>query len=131
MNNKVFVGNLPWSTSAEDLEAMLRDMGYTLHSVKVIMDRETGKSRGFAFVEFYTPEAAAEAIKNLDTYVLEGRPLRFSEANERTGRPGGGGGSRGGGGGSNEDRFREERDGNGHDRRGHRDRRDLRENSDW
>lgn len=120
MNNKVFVGNLPWSTSAEELETMLRDTGYTFRSVKIILDRETGKSRGFAFVEFETPEAAAEAIENLDMHVLEGRPLRFSEANERTSRPGrGGGGSRGGG--RRDDEFQEERDRNGHDRRGHRD----------
>ena len=138
MNTKVYIGNLPWSTSTEDLSVMLRDLGYTFYSAKVISDRETGKSRGFAFVEFETPEAAAEAIKSLDNYVLDGRSLQASEARERPERSGGGGGGGGrngsgsGGGRGYGNGFRDGGRGDGgHDRRGHRDRREPGENNKW
>ena len=139
MNNKVFVGNLPFTTTAEDLAATLQDMGFAFHSAKVIMDRETGKSRGFAFVEFETPEAAAEAIKHLDHYVLDGRALAAAEAKERSGRGGGGGDGNGGGGGGGRGRSPGggsndgggHGEGGGHDRRGHRDRREMRAGRDW
>lgn len=141
MNNKVYIGNLPWSTGTDDLASALRELGYTFRSVKVISDRETGKSRGFAFVEFETPAAAAEAIKNLDNYILDGRPLQASEARERPERSGGGGGGDGrnggggggGGGRSHGDGFRDgvDRGDGGRDRRGHRDRREPRGGNEW
>ena len=89
-SNKVFLGNLPWGVTSESLADLLRDEGYTFKSAKVIADRETGRSRGFAFVEFETPEAAAEAIAGLDGHVIDGRPLRAMEATDRSDRGGGG-----------------------------------------
>jgi RNA recognition motif-containing protein len=90
MTNKVFVGNLPWSVRTEQLSDFLSDLGFTYRSVKVIEDRETQRSRGFAFVEFETPEAAAEAIRDLTGAVCEGRTLFANEAKDA--RPSGGGG---------------------------------------
>ena len=82
MSNKVFLGNLSWSVTTDGLESLLRADGYSFKSARVISDRETGRSRGFAFVEFETPEAAREAIETLDGHEVEGRPLRAAEANE-------------------------------------------------
>ena len=101
--NKVFLGNLPWDVGTDVLSSFLTAMDFVFKSVKVINDRETGKSRGFAFIEFDTPEDAREAIQDLDGHILGGRALRASEANEREDRPksnGGGQASGGGGGGS-------------------------------
>ena len=140
MKNKVFIGNLPWKTTSDDLAALLRDRGYAFRSARVIEERDTGKSRGFAFVEFETPEGAEQAIENLNDYVLDGRPLIVSEAREKEGRSGGGssGGSRSGGdGGGFRDAGRSERSGGsvdgrgGHDRRGRRDRRGSDERGEW
>lgn len=88
--NKVFLGNLSWGVTGDSLADLLRDEGYDFRSAKVILDRETGRSRGFAFVEFETPEAAAEAIAGLDGHVIDGRPLRAMEATDRSDRGGGG-----------------------------------------
>ena len=97
MTNKVFVGNLPWSIRTEVLSTYLTELGFTYRSVKVIEDRETQRSRGFAFVEFDTPEAATEAIRELTGVVCEGRTLFANEAKDT--KPHGNGGSGGGGGG--------------------------------
>lgn len=105
MSNKVFLGNLAWSVTTGGLESLLRADGYAFKSARVVLDRETGRSRGFAFVEFETPEAAREATETLDGREVEGRPLRAAEANE----PQGGGRGRGGGGG----RARGERENSG------------------
>jgi RNA-binding proteins (RRM domain) len=94
MKNKVFIGNLPWSTTTEDLVTLLRKMGYAFRSAKVVDEEETGRSRGFAFVEFATPEGVEQAIKNLNDYVLDGRTLQVAEAKERVDRSGGGTGER-------------------------------------
>jgi RNA recognition motif-containing protein len=139
MKNKVFIGNLPWKTTTEDLVALLQDMGYAFRSARVIEDRETGKSRGFAFVEFETPEGAEQAIKNLNEYVMDGRPMLAAEAKERAERPGGGGGgNRAGddGGGFRGDGRNSRSDappdgGGGHDRRGRRGRHDSDSQNDW
>lgn len=139
MKNKVFIGNLPWKTTTEDLVTLLQDMGYAFRSAKVIEDRETGKSRGFAFVEFETPEGAEQAIKNLNDHVIDGRTLLVAEAKERAERSGGGGGgSRAGddGGGFRGDGRNSRSDahpdgGGGHDRRGHRGRHDSDSQNDW
>lgn len=102
MSNKVFLGNLSWSVTTEGLESLLRADGYAFKSARVILDRETGRSRGFAFVEFDTEAAAREATETLDGREVEGRPLRAAEANEPRGggrgRSGGGGAGRGGSG---------------------------------
>lgn len=142
MKNKVFIGNLPWKTTTDDLVTFLQEMGYAFRSAKVIDEKETGKSRGFAFVEFETPEGAEQAIKNLNDYVLDGRTLLVAEAKERADRPGGGGGSGGGNhsvgsGGGFRDAGRNGRsegrsdDGGGHDRRGRRDRPGSDSQGDW
>jgi RNA recognition motif-containing protein len=91
VNKKLYVGNLPFSTTEEQLRDLFEQHGRT-QSVNVITDRETGRSRGFGFVEFETPESAQAALEALDGKEIEGRPLRVNEAHERQSRGGGGGG---------------------------------------
>jgi RNA recognition motif-containing protein len=101
MAGKIYVGNLPWSTTSQDLEAMFAPHG-AVRSAEVISDRETGRSRGFGFVEMETNEGLQAAISALNGHEINGRPLTVNEARERTPRPGGGGGGGGrgfGGGG--------------------------------
>jgi RNA recognition motif-containing protein len=90
MGKRIYVGNIPFSCSEEDLEQMFGTHG-TVESVKVITDRETGRSRGFPFVEMDETGADA-AIAALDGRDMEGRPMRVNEARERERRGGGGGG---------------------------------------
>ena len=94
---KLYVGNLPWSTTDRDLEDQFASYGKVL-SARVITDRETGRSRGFGFVEIEEDEGAMRAMSELDGRDYQGRPLRVNEAQDRRGG-GGGGGPRGGGGG--------------------------------
>jgi RNA recognition motif-containing protein len=90
MGKRIYVGNIPFGCTEEDLQQMFGTHG-TVESVKVITDRETGRSRGFAFVEM--DEAGADAaIAALDGRDMEGRPMRVNEARERERRGGGGGG---------------------------------------
>ena len=91
---KLFVGNLPWSATEGDVASLFADVGEVL-SVRVVADRETGRSRGFAFVEL-DDEVAARALEQ--EFELEGRTLRVNEAEERAPRSGGGGFGGGGGG---------------------------------
>jgi RNA recognition motif-containing protein len=98
MSRKIYVGNLPWSTTSSDLEAMFSPHG-AVRSAEVISDRETGRSRGFGFVEMETDEGLQAAINALNGHEVNGRPLTVNEARERTPRPGGGGGRSGGYGG--------------------------------
>jgi len=99
MARKIYVGNLPWSTTSSDLEAIFSPHG-AVRSAEVISDRETGRSRGFGFVEMETDEGLQAAINALNGHEINGRPLTVNEARERTPRPGGGGGGgRPGGGG--------------------------------
>ena len=88
----IYVGNFPYSTTEQELRGLFEDHG-TVHSVNLITDRETGRSRGFAFVEMDDAEAAA-AIAALNGIDLGGRSLRVNEARPREG---GGRGGRGGG----------------------------------
>jgi RNA recognition motif-containing protein len=97
MSRKIYVGNLPWSTTSSDLEQMFSPHG-AVRSAEVISDRETGRSRGFGFVEMETDDGLQAAIAALNGHELNGRPLTVNEARERTPRPGGGGGGGGGGG---------------------------------
>ena len=77
----IFVGNIPFTASADDVRALFEQYGEVL-SAKVITDRDTGRSRGFGFVEM--PEAEADAaISALGGYEMDGRPLRVNEAMER------------------------------------------------
>lgn len=96
MGKKIYVGNLPFSSSEDELRALFTRHG-SVDSVSVVTDRETGRPRGFAFVEMADANAAADAIKALDGTQLGGRALRVNEAQDR--RAGGGGGGYGGGGG--------------------------------
>jgi len=98
MGNRLFVGNLSFNTTEESLTAAFQEFGEVVET-KVMTERETGRSRGFAFVEMATAEAATKAIEQMNGVVLDGRPLRVNEAEARPERGGGGGGFRGGGGG--------------------------------
>jgi len=98
MARKIYVGNLPWSTTSADLEAIFAEHG-AVQSAEVISDRETGRSRGFGFVEMESDEGMQAAISALNGHEMNGRPLTVNEARERTPRPAGGGGGRGYGGG--------------------------------
>jgi RNA recognition motif-containing protein len=95
MGTKLYVGNLNYSTTEDSLRQAFSANGREVTSVAIIMDRETGRSRGFAFVEMATPEAAQQALQELDGTDLDGRTLRINEARERDSRgprPGGFGG---------------------------------------
>ena len=102
MTNKLFIGNLNYRTTDETLYEAFAGVG-NVESAVVITDRETGRSRGFGFVEMATEDEAQEAIQQLDNTELDGRTIRVAEANPRPDSRGGGGGGggrpRGGGGG--------------------------------
>jgi RNA recognition motif-containing protein len=103
MATKLYVGNLSFRTTSEELRDAFAAVG-TVESASVIEDRETGRSRGFAFVEMATPEEATAAIEAFNGKDFGGRNLTVNEAKPRTDRGGGGGrggygGGRGGGGG--------------------------------
>ena len=102
MGNKLYVGNLAYSVRDESLQAAFGEFG-TVTSAKVMMDRETGRSKGFGFVEMGSDAEAQAAVNGMNGQALDGRPLVVNEARPREERPGGfgggGGGSRSGGGG--------------------------------
>jgi RNA recognition motif-containing protein len=99
MGNKLYVGNLSYGIQDSDLEQRFAQYG-TVLSAKVIMDRDSGRSKGFAFVEMSTDEEAQAAIAGLNGMEVEGRALTVNEARPKEDRPsGGGGGGYGGGGG--------------------------------
>jgi RNA recognition motif-containing protein len=95
---KLYVGRLPYQTDDNQLSDLFAQYGEVI-SANVITDRETGRSRGFGFVEMSNDEQAREAMNNLNDSVLEGRNIVVNEANERAPRSGGGGYRGGGGGG--------------------------------
>lgn len=100
MSTKLYVGNLSFNTTENDLQDAFAPFG-TVASVDLIMDKMTGRSRGFAFVTMDSPEAAKAAIAAMHGADLDGRPLTVNEARPREERPsrgGGGGGGYGGGG---------------------------------
>jgi RNA recognition motif-containing protein len=100
MGNKLYVGNLAYSVRDESLQSAFSQFG-TVTSAKVMMDRETGRSKGFGFVEMGNDAEAQAAINGMNGQPLEGRPVVVNEARPREDRPGGfgGGGGRGGYGG--------------------------------
>lgn len=102
MAKRIYVGNLPWAYSSSDLEALFKPYG-DVAAAEVIMDRETGRSRGFGFVQMASDGDLDAAIEGLNGTDCGGRPLVVNEARERAERTGGGGGygggSRGGRGG--------------------------------
>ena len=97
MSTKLYVGNLSFNTSSQDLEAIFAEAG-TVQSASVVEDRETGRSRGFGFVEMSSKEEAQAAITSLDGKEVDGRSLKVNEAKPRENRNGGGGGGGGRGG---------------------------------
>lgn len=99
MAKKLYVGNLPYSVTSASLEQMFSEFG-TVKSAEVIQDRDTGRSKGFGFVEMTDDNAAQDAINALHEKQHDGRPLVVNEARPREERGGGGGrGGYGGGGG--------------------------------
>ena len=99
MNNRLYVGNLSFQTSTDAVRAAFESFG-AVEDVHLVTDRETGRPRGFGFVTMSTAEEAQKAIEGMDGQMLDGRPLRVNQADERPrGGGGGGGGFRGGGGG--------------------------------
>jgi RNA recognition motif-containing protein len=97
MSRKLYVGNLPFNTDEAQLQDLFAQAG-TVDTVSVVRDRETGRARGFAFVEMGSDAEAQQAITQLNSYQLEGRALTVNEARPKT--EGGGGGGFGGGGGN-------------------------------
>src|SRR5687768_9110649 len=101
MGSKLYVGNLSYNTTSSDLEQLCAQHG-TVQSAEVIADRDTGRSKGFAFVQMGSDQEAQAAIAALNGQDLDGRNLTVNEAKPREDRPrsgGGGGGGRGGYGG--------------------------------
>lgn len=120
MGNKLYVGNLPFSTTDDSLRETFGQCG-TVTDVMIALDRQTGRSRGFGFVTFSTDEEANAAVSKFHGSDLDGRSIQVNEARPREDRPrggggggggyerrggGGGGGYRGGGGGGYRDRDR-------------------------
>ncbi|MCC7448399.1 MAG: RNA-binding protein [Anaerolineae bacterium] len=123
MNKKLYVGNLPYTATEAQVRTLFEQAGEIVE-VALITDRETGRPKGFGFVEMATEEAAQEAIKRFNGYTFENRNLTVNEARPREERSGGGsfgggrrddrggygGGDRGGYGGGNRDRNNRGRD---------------------
>jgi RNA recognition motif-containing protein len=86
MANKLYIGNFPWSTTEGELQELFAQYG-ELKSVKLIMDRETGRSRGFAFIEFVDAGAAQEAMDNENERDMGGRALKVREAVDKAREP--------------------------------------------
>ena len=99
MSTKLYVGNLAFQTTSQELQELFASAG-TVESASVVEDRDTGRSRGFAFVEMSTKEEAAAAIDQFNGKEVGGRALKVNEAKPRENRSGGGGGGRGGFGGN-------------------------------
>jgi len=87
MGKKIFVGNLSFNTTSEDLETLFSEHG-TCESATVVTDRETGRSRGFGFVEMSSASEADKAISSLNGHDLAGRQINVSEAKSREGGSG-------------------------------------------
>jgi RNA recognition motif-containing protein len=119
MPTKLYIGNLSFRTTGEELREAFSAVG-TVESASVIEDRETGRSRGFGFVEMATPEEAAAAIEAFNGKDFGGRNLTVNEAKPRSDRGGGGGGRGGYGGGRGSGRGNYAGGGRGGDRGGDR-----------
>src|SRR3954453_19173615 len=98
MGNKLYVGNLSYNVRDDDLQQAFAQYG-TVSSAKVMMDRDTGRSKGFGFVEMGSDPEAQAGINGMNGQALDGRAIVVNEARPREERPGGYGGSRGGYGG--------------------------------
>lgn len=108
MGKKLYVGNLAFSVSDQDLQSQFAQFG-TVESARVITDRDSGRSKGFGFVELSSDAEATNAIESLNGKDWNGRPLTVNEAKPQAPREGGGGGrggfGGGGGGGGRRDRY--------------------------
>lgn len=104
MGRKLYVGNLPYSSNDQALKAKFSEVG-TVDSAKVITDRETGRSKGFGFIEMSSEEEAEAAISKFNGSDYDGRPMTVSEAKPMTSNDNRGGGSRGGFGGGGRNRY--------------------------
>jgi RNA recognition motif-containing protein len=90
MGTRLFVGNLPFSVDESELRELFGQNDRTVAEVRLITDRDTGRPRGFGFVEMGSSEEADQAIRELNGYELQGRQLNVNEARERSGGNGGG-----------------------------------------
>src|SRR3954468_13963397 len=99
MGTRLYVGNLSYNVTEGELRDAFAEGGRNVVEVKIVMDRDTGRPRGFAFVEMGSDEEAAGAISSLTGREIQGRPINVSEARARAPRSGGGGGGGYGGGG--------------------------------
>ncbi|HEY4186173.1 MAG TPA: RNA-binding protein [Polyangia bacterium] len=99
MGTRLYVGNLSYNVTEPELRDAFAEGGRNVVEVKVVMDRDTGRPRGFAFVEMGSDDEAAAVISSLNGREIQGRPINVSEARARAPRGGGGGGYAGGGGG--------------------------------
>jgi cold-inducible RNA-binding protein len=98
MGTRLYVGNLPFSADEDQVRELFGRNGRTVTEVKLVTDRDTGRPRGFGFVEMGSNEEADSAIRDLNGFDFGGRALTVNEARERTSGGGGGGGFGGGGG---------------------------------
>ena len=98
MGTRLYVGNLPYAVTELDLRDLFGGLG-TVTDAKIVTDRETGRPRGFGFVEMSTEEEARKAIEEINGRDVQGRQVAVKEAEDRRGGGGGGGGRHGGGGG--------------------------------
>jgi RNA recognition motif-containing protein len=99
MGTRLYVGNLSYNVTEPELREVFAENSRNVVEVKIVMDRDTGRPRGFAFVEMGSDAEASQAIETLTGREVQGRAINVSEARERTPRSGGGGGYGGGGGG--------------------------------
>ena len=99
MGTRLYIGNLSFETNEDSLRNALSQDGRGVTEIHMVMDRDTGRPRGFAFAEMANDNDAQAAIKALDGHELDGRNLKVNEAHERQPRSGGGGGGGGGDGG--------------------------------
>jgi RNA recognition motif-containing protein len=109
---RLYVGNLPFSVTSDSLQQLFSEAG-NVASAKIVIDKMSGKSKGFGFVEFENGDDGSKAIEKFNGYELDGRKIRVSEAHAREEGSGGGGGGGGG-------RFRSHGHGGGHGGGGHR-----------
>jgi RNA recognition motif-containing protein len=96
MGTRLYVGNLPFTADEDQIRDLFGQNGRTVSEVKLVTDRETGRPRGFGFVEMGSGDEADSAIRALNGHSMGGRPLTVNEAKERTSGGGGGGGFSGG-----------------------------------
>ena len=97
MGTRLYVGNLSYNVTEQELREVFAEGGRNVVEVKVVLDRDTGRPRGFAFVEMGSDAEAGAAIQELSGRQIQGRPINVSEARERAPRSGGGGYGAGGG----------------------------------